>query len=507
MKTERMRNSVLNGLSNLIVNLTITVLSFVVRTIFLRTLGEQCLGLDGLYTNILSFLSLAELGFSASVSFSLYEPLAKKNFQKVSALMYYFKRVYQTIALTIMIVGILVLPFLGFMVKEYTVSYNIYFIFVLYLINTASTYLTSYSTILLEADQKIFKITKIKLVFNLLTYGLQLFVLFYFKNFVWFLIIQFGCRFLERILTHRFIKKAYQEVDFYKKQTLEKEEKDKIKTNIKGIILHQVGNYAVNGTDNILISSIVNIATTGIYYNYASVVAILRNLIGSIISATTSSFGNLNVLEKSDVKKNVFHLINFVCLFLVGFVLVGLYFCINPFITLWLGEKYVLNTLCIIIICANFYLNVIMLPITAVKNSSGLYYVDRYIPIAQAVINLVVSIVLGSKFGLLGILLGTTISYLCTVSVTKPFIIYKYVFQSNCIEYFIQIFKNILLIVLAILLSHSILHFITFHNTFLLFIINGLVSVLIYGLLFLLFYLKSYEFQYFVKLVKKKKEN
>lgn len=506
MKTERMRNSVLNGLSNLIVNLTITVLSFVVRTIFLRTLGEQCLGLDGLYTNILSFLSLAELGFSASISFSLYEPLAKENYEKVSALMYYFKRVYQTIALAIMVVGILVLPFLGFMVKEYTVSYNIYFIFILYLINTASTYFTSYSTILLEADQKIFKITKIKLVFNLLTYGLQLFVLFYFKNFVWFLIIQFGCRFLERILTHRFIKKQYQEVDFYKKQTLEKEEKDKIKTNIKGIIFHQVGNYAVNGTDNILISSVVNIATTGIYYNYASVVAILRNLIGSVISATTSSFGNLNVLEKSDVKKNVFHLINFVCLFLAGFVLVGLYFCINPFITLWLGEKYILGTLCIIVICANFYLNVIMLPITAVKNSSGLYYVDRYIPIAQAVINLGVSIVLGLKFGLLGILLGTTISYLCTVSVTKPFIIYKYVFKSNCIEYFIQVLKNILLIVVAILLSQSILHLMTFHNTLLLFIVNGVISVLIYGVLFLLFYFKTYEFQYFVKLLRKKEK-
>lgn len=503
IKTERMRNSMLNGLSNLVVNLTITVLSFAVRTIFLKTLGEQCLGLDGLYTNILSFLSLAELGFSASISFSLYEPLAKKNYEKVSALMYYFKKVYQTIALVIIGVGILVLPFLSFMVKDYTVSYNIYLIFLLYLINTASTYLTSYSTILLEADQKIFKLTKIKLGFNLLTYGLQLFILFYFKNFVGFLLIQFGCRFLERILTHRYIKREYKEVDFYKKQEIDKKTKMEIKTNIKGIIFHQVGSYAVNGTDNILISSVVNIATTGIYYNYASVIAILRNLIGSVISATTSSFGNLNVLEKSDVKKNVFRMINFVCLFLAGFVLVGLYFCINPFITLWLGEKYLLNTLCIIVICANFYLNVIMLPITAVKNSSGLYYVDRYIPVIQAVINLGVSVVLGLKFGLLGILLGTTVSYLCTVSITKPFIIYKYVFKTNCLEYFLQVLKNILLIVISILVSQNLLNFISLSSTFFLFLVNGVVSVFIYGILFLLFYFKTNEFQYFLNLVRK----
>lgn len=501
-----MRNSALNGLSNLIVNLTITVLSFVVRTIFLKTLGEQCLGLDGLYTNILSFLSLAELGFSTSISFSLYEPLAKKKKEKVSALMYYFKKVYKTIAFTILGVGLLVLPFLKFMVKDYTVSYNIYFIFILYLLNTVSTYFTSYSSILLEADQKIYKLTKIKLLFNLITYGLQLFVLFYFQNFVGFLLIQFGCRFVERILTHLYIKKEYQDIDFNKKQTLEKVEKDKIKTNIKGILFHQVGNYMVNGTDNILISSVVNIATTGIYYNYASVIAILRNLIGSLISATTSSFGNLNVLEKSDVKKNVFHLINFVCLFLAGFVLVGLYFCINPFITLWLGDKYLLDTFCILIICINFYLNVMMLPITAVKNSSGLYYVDRYIPLIQAVINLGVSILLGLKFGLIGILLGTTISYLATVSVTKPIVIYKHVFQSSAWEYFLRMLKHIGIVTFSILFSTFIFSFFTISNIFLQFIINGIIAVIIYGLLFLLFYFKTYEFQYLFKIIRKREE-
>ncbi len=500
-----MRNSALNGLSNLIVNLTITLLSFIVRTIFLKTLGEQCLGLDGLYTNILSFLSLAELGFSTSISFSLYEPLAKKNKEKISALMSYFKKIYKIIAFAIFGVGIFVLPFLKFMVKDYTVSYNIYFIFILYLLNTVSTYFTSYSSILLEADQKIYKLTKIKLIFNLVTYGFQLFVLLY-KDFVWFLIIQFSFRFLERILTHRYIQMEYKDIDFNKKQDLEKKEKDKIKTNIKGILFHQIGNYAVNGTDNILISSVVNIATTGVYYNYASIVAILRNLIGSLISATTSSFGNLNVLEKSDVKKNVFRLINFVCFLLTGVVFVGLYFCINPFITLWLGNKYLLNTHCILIICINFYLNGMMLPITAVKNSSGLYYVDRYIPILQAIINLVVSIWLGLKLGLIGILLGTTISYLLTVSITKPIIIYKYVFHANAFEYFGCMVKHICLIAISILFSSFLFFFLTINNTLLQFIINGIIAVTIYLILFLLAYFRTYEFQYLYKIIRKKEK-
>lgn len=504
MKTERVKNSMLNGLSNLIINLTVTVLSFVVRTIFLKTLGEQCLGLDGLFTNILSFLSLAELGFSTSISFSLYEPLAKKNIKKINRLMSYFRNIYEKIGIIILIGGLLILPFVGFMAKDYTVSYNIYIIFFLYLINTVSTYFTSYSSILLEADQKIYKLTKIRLAFNLITYGLQLIVLLYLKNFFLFLIAQFASRFIERILTHLFIKKEYKNIDFYKKQTLEKSEKEKIKTNIKGILFHQVGGYLVGGTDNILISSIVNIATTGLYYNYSSIVAIMRNLIGSIISSTSSSFGNLNVLETNNTKRNVFNVINFTCFFLTGICIVGFYFCINPLITVWLGKKYLLNISCIIVIAINFYLNAMMLPITAVKNSSGLYYVDRYVPIIQAVINLVVSIILGLKFGLIGILLGTTISYLCTISITKPLVIYKYVFKSSSKEYFLRFIQNVLLIIVAILLTGKILSLITINSVFIKLIINALISVIVYSFLFILSYIKSNEFKYLFNTLRRK---
>lgn len=504
MNSERMKNSMLNGLSNLVINLTITVLSFVIRTIFLRTLGEQCLGLDGLFTNILSFLSLAELGFSTSISFSLYEPLAKQDYKKVNRLMAYFRRIYTLIGTIIFVVGMVILPFVPLMAKEYTVSYNIYLIFFLYLINTVSTYFTSYSSILLEADQKIYKLTKIKLAFNLLTYGLQLIILLYLKDFILFLIVQFGCRFIERILTHIYIKKQYKQIDFYQKQTLEKKEKDKIKTNIKGILFHEVGGYLVGGTDNILISSIVNISTTGLYYNYSSIIAILRNLIGSLISATSASFGNLNVLEKSDVKRNVFNVINFVCMFLGGIAVVGFYFCINPLIHLWLGEKYLLNLACIIVIAINFYLNVMMLPITAVKNSAGLYYVDRYIPIIQAIINLGVSVVLGFKFGLIGILLGTTISYICTVSITKPIVIYKHVFKSSSIEYFLKFFRNIILIILAIVIGNYVISLLSIKNIFLTLICNGFISTSIFIIIFIISYFRSSEFKYLMQLVKRK---
>lgn len=497
MKTERVKNSIYNSFANLAVNMSVTIFSFIVRTIFIRQLGEQYLGLDGLYTNILSLLSLAELGFSSAISFSLYEPLAKNNTKKISQLMYYFKNIYRKIAIIILVAGLCLLPFLGVIVKGYTVSGNIYIIYLLYLVSTASSYFISYTSILIEADQKSYKLAFIKLIFNVLTYGLQLVILLTTKNFILYLVTQFFLRFIEMVITNKYIKRKYQEINFNKTDMLDLKDRNDIKKNIKGIFFHKVGDYAVNGTDNILISSIINISATGIYANYLSITSIFRNLIGSVISSTTASFGNLNVLEDSSTKKNVFNLVNFLCCFSTGLILVGLYFCFNLFVSMWIGNKFLLSNLSIIVICINFYLNCIMLPITAVKNSAGLYYIDRHIPVIRAIINLVISIIFGKMFGIVGILLGTTISSILTVNVTKPYIIYKYVFKSSCIEYFMKIAKNIFVITLSIISASYIIQFFTINSALYKFLIYGFISVIIYIIFFIAIYYKSIEFNYF----------
>lgn len=503
MKSDRVKNSVYNSFSNLAVNISVTILSFIVRTIFIKQLGEQCLGLDGLFTNILSLLSLTELGFSSAISFSLYEPLAKNKTEQISKLMHYFKNVYKIIAVIVLIVGLCLLPFLNKIVKDYTISENIYIIYILYLLNTVSTYLISYSSILIEADQKNYKLTFIRLLFNIITYGFQIIIILLTQNFILYLAIQFLFRLIERIIVNEYIKRKYKMIDFNINKKIDNEDKELIRKNIKGIIFHRFGDYAVNGTDNILISSIVNISTTGIYSNYLSIISILRNLIGSVILATTSSFGNLNVLEDSNAKRDVFNLINFLCLFITGIVVVGLYFCLNQFITVWIGEKYLLDTFCIIIICTNFYLNCIMLPITAVKNSAGIYYVDRYISIIQAVINLIISIVCGLKFGIVGILFGTTISSIFTVNITKPYIIYKYVFKSSCMEYFLKILKNIAIIVSSIFISSYILNFLNINDGILKILTNGCISIFIYLSIFIAFSFRTTELNHCYKKIKR----
>lgn len=503
MKTSRVKNSFFNGLSNLILNISVSIISFFMRTIFIKYLGEQCLGLDGLFTNILSLLSLAELGFSTSISFNLYKPLANSDYNQISQLMTYFKRIYRKIGILILALGLLLLPFLNIMAKGYTVNYNIYLIFILYLINTVASYYISYISILIEADQKNYKLTGIRFTSNIITYGLQFVSIIIFKNFILYLLIQFIFRMIERYIIYLYIRKKYPNVDLNCKQQLNTDSQREIKKNIKGILFHKVGNYAVNGTDNILISSIINISTTGIYYNYNSITSIFHNLVAAVINASSASFGNLNVTETPEVKENVFNLMNFLCLLFAGTIFVVIYFCIGPFIVMWFGENFFLNSTCILIICVNMYLSCLMQPINTVKNSSGIYYIDRYVPLIQAAINLIVSIILGIKIGLLGILLGTCVSCLLTVNWTKPYIIYKYVFQNRSIKYFKQVLKNILTIIISIVLTYMIINQFEIKNAWINLISNGFISVIIYLFIFITTNYRSKELKFFIEFTKK----
>lgn len=503
MKTERMRNSFFNSMSSVLVLFTSTILSFVLRTYFIKILGEQCLGLDGLYTNILSLLSISELGFAMVISFSLYKPLAEKNQDKINKLMSFYKDIYRIMAFIVLGISIVFLPFLKFMVKDYTVNYNIYFIYLLYVGDSVFSYFTSYKAILIEADQKKYLLTPIRIVFNVLTYGLQFIILLLTKNLVYYLVVRLVFRQFENIAINIFVSKRYPDVDFNCKKKVDKEDIDKIKENVNGVLFHKLGNYAVNGTDNILISSIINISVAGLYTNYLSLITIIKSLINGVITSATSSFGNLNVTDSIETKYNIFNIINFVCFFVTGMFTIGIYFLMNVFIEIWIGSSFLLNSSCVFFIAINFYLISMLQPIDTVKNSTGLYYIDRFVPIVQAIINLVLSFLLGRIFGLVGILASTTISYLVTVSWSKVIVIYKHVFEKSVSYYFKKQFLNILTLFMSVLILHFIYSRISIQNLYILFLVKGFLAVFIFTIVFGLFNFKTKEWHFFINCFKK----
>lgn len=499
----REKNSILNIISNLFVIILQIVLAFVVRFIFVKVLNEQYLGVQGLFTNIISMLSLAELGIGTAISFILYKPLAEKDYNKVSVIVTFLRKVYIAIGIVVLISGIIITPFLKYLVTGYTMG-NLNIIFIMYFITLAVEYFLTYPETLLSADQKHYKISFILIGYTLITNVLQIIVLLVTKNFLIYILADVVMKIIKAVAINLYIKRYYPEVNFYNKEKLEKKEKNVFIKNVKSLFLYKIGDYLINGTDNIIISKIIDISTVGIYSNYLSTITIFRNIMFNIINGVTASFGNLIIKEKEDVQENVFNIMNFITYMFCGFVFCCLIFLFNDFTKLLYGNNYVLGMMEVIIICLNFYIATMLLPLESVKSAAGLYYEDRYISLIQAAINVFISIILGLKIGLIGVLLGTFISYILTTVWERPIIIYKEIFKSNSIVYFKKYILQIFIIVFNILLDYLVITKLFTQVTILNFILKGITIFIVYVVTNIIIFIKSNELQYILKTIKDK---
>ncbi len=496
----RTQNSVFNVSSNLIIYMIKTFLNFIARTIFIRVLGELYLGVNGLLTNILSMLSLAEMGFSVAISFGLYKPLAEKDNKQISALMTFFKKVYNVVGVIIIVVGIVLYFFIDKLIPEYKDLSNISIIYFLYLINTASTYFIAYKEILITANQKYYKLTKINIVFTVLLYTLQIIGLIIFKNFIVYLLIQFIVQILQKIWTNKFITKEYSQIDYNSKEEIQEKSYQNIKKNVKASFLHKIGDYCINGTDNIIISSFINVVTVGIYSNYTTIITMVNNIITMAYNNLTASVGNLLVKEKEKCLE-VFLKLDFLAYLLYGFSGVVMLGVINEFITLWVGEKYLLQDITVLLICFNFFLAGTRLASNIVKTAAGLQNEDKYVPIIQSVVNLFISIILVKEIGINGVIIGTIISSILPC-LYRPYIIYKKVFECGLSQYMCKYyFKYILVLIIDMI----IIYFLSINiklSGFLKLILLGIISSVIFVISIVIFFRKYKEYKYWYQILK-----
>lgn len=493
----RTKKAALNIGSNLIVQILKTILSFVTRTVFIYCLGQESLGLNGLFTNILSMLSLAELGVGTAINFSLYEPLAKNDTKKISVLMTFYKKAYMIIGTIVLILGIILIPFLHIFIRDIVAISDVYIIYLLFLANTVSSYFISYKETLLAADQKNYKLTKINTLFLFISSIVQIIILIIFKKFVIYLLSQFILQLIQKIFVNKFISNEYKNVSFNSCEKIDDNDMKLIEKNVKAMVFHKIGDYCINGTDNLIISSFINIVTVGIYSNYLTILSLLTAFTTLFFNNLTSSIGNLLVTESNEKKYEIFKKINFVGFVMYGYCSVILINVFNDFITLWVGKEYCFNFWIVLSIVISFYITGQRIAPHTLKSAAGLYDIDKFTPLIQSVINLVVSIVLVQYIGILGVILGTIVSSLAVPSWQRPYIVYKYVLNKPFIKYLHSYIKNIILLAIITLISYFIGTFIFINNLFVIFILKIMITSIIYGLIICIFYRKSDEFKYF----------
>lgn len=491
----RIKSTLKNFGSGLAMNLVSSLLSFVSRTVFIATLSSSYLGVSGLLGSVLSMLSLAELGIGTAINFSLYKPLAENDDNKIGLLMNFYKRAYRYIGLLVFIIGLILMMFLDFIIKDPGDVKNIKLIFFIYLVNTSYSYLMSYKNTLISADQKAYLLTKANIGFNILNVIIQLIVLFIWENYIVYLLSNMFVLLIQRLYINNKITKIYPVLKIKAAGKLPKEELKIIVKNVKAMMLHKLGDYCINCTDNIIISSFISVSVAGIYSNYPMLIAIVNGIIVMFFSSMTASMGNLIAKESDERKRGIFEVINFLGFWIFGFAAVCFYNLLNPFIELWIGKHYLISEVTVAIIVLNYYLTGMRVPVHTVKAAAGLYDEDKYTPLIQAAVNLVVSIVLVQKLGLSGVFIGTLVSSIILPCWQRPYIIYKYVFKLSCKSYFLNYFKYLLVVIITTASISMIFNLVFIGSTIVNFIIKVVICSILPNIIFLLLFWNSKEFK------------
>lgn len=490
----RTKNSLKNVFTNFTNNLLLNILRFVSRTIFIKTLGETYLGINGMLSNVLGILALADLGIGSAISYSLYKPLSENDIKKVKSLMSFYKKAYLIIAGVVLVCGLAFLPFLNFFISDADAVDGLHIYYLVFLANMVIGYLFSYKRTLITADQKEYKIVPIIMLFNFLITFFQIGVIIILKNYLIYLIVQTLFIILENIFINIYINKRYAYIKEKNIEKLTKDELRPIKKNVKALIYHKLGSYFVDSTDNIIISKFLGLSIVGLYSNYYLIINMLNTFINSALYSMISSIGNVNISESPEKRLKIFNTLNFLCFVIFLIFSLCLFNLFNIFIgRIWIGEKYLLDTGVVLIISIVFYINGLMHLNDAVKSSAGLYDKDKYVPIIQSIINILVSIILVNKFGLVGVFIGTLVSAMF-VMIVKPIIIYKYIFEIKAWGYYANFIKQLVVLFICMILTRLPMIFLNINNPFLGFTIYGMLTVLISVTIIWLFYRKSNEF-------------
>lgn len=445
-RTEYSILNILTGVGGYFLN---TVLGFICRMVFVRCLAAEYLGVNGLFTNILTMLSLAELGVGSAIVYALYKPLAENDEEKIASLMRLYSKAYRMIGTVIAIVGLALMPFIKLIIQDQpNISESIYLLYAINLFNTASSYFFSYRSSLLIAAQRNYIVGGINYAITILQSILQMIFLLKFRNYLGYLLIQTAGTFVYNILVSYVAGRQFPFIRKKNVNPLPKNEQKVLFSNIRDLMIYKVSGLLVNSTDNILITFFRGLATTGVASNYTLLVNTLNSLLSQVFNGLTASIGNHNAIESTEKRYQMFSFLNMTNFWIFGWAALGIFFCSSDLVQLCFGEEYVLSKEIPFVMALNFFSVGMMNAVWTYKHTLGLFHYGRFIQFFTGVLNIVFSVLLGTYWGLFGILFATFVARAFTSLWYDPYAVFKYGFEKSPFEYVKKIVKY--LIVLAI---------------------------------------------------------
>lgn len=507
MESSRTKNATRNILGGIVNSIVTIFFPFIIRTIVINKLGIDYLGLNSLFISVLQLLSLAELGFSSAIVYSMYKPVADNDKKKICALLSLYKKAYQIVGLSILFLGIIIIPFLPNLVKgSIPEDINVQLVFIIYLINTVISYLMfSYKNSLLIAHQRYDITNNINTILMSIQYIGQIIILFVFKDYYLYILTVPFTTILNNFVTAYIVNKRFPQYVCGGK--LDKKTISDIKRRISGLVIFKITTTSRNGINSIFISSYIGLTSLAIYNNYYYIIGSLGVLLNVITTSMNASIGNSIVTESVEKNYKDFKILNFIYMIISGWFTILLIILYQPFMKIWVGENFLLPMSVMVMISAYFYV-LRMGDIRGIYNdSAGLWWEQRYRTIAEATINILLNWFLVIKFGVFGVVLATLITIIIFGFCLSGIITFKHYFGLNKIKEFF----NSHLLYAAITFSiafvvYMITDIIALDNMIIDFILKGIFGTIITLAIYFIIYFKTEIFKDSVNFIKTKIE-
>lgn len=456
-KNSRTKNSILNLLTSFGGQLLMTILRFVVRTVFIYSLGSSYLGINGYFADVLNMLSLTELGFDTAINYKLYKPLAEHDEKRVRVLLKFYKLAYRAVGLVIIILGLLIIPVLPYVIKDYSqladIGINAPLVFVLFLLQSASSYLFfAYRAAIMKANQKKYILDLAGYVGTILTNAFQILVLVLFKDFILYTAVVIVFNLLQNVFNAYITKRFYPEYFLKEEESLSKEEIKDLFKDCGAIFVYKINSTILKATDNMVLGAFAGMETVGLYSNYLLFYTTIKAFLRKLYSAVKASTGNLFAVEDMKTKYQFFRTMNYLTMILYGTAAVGIAVCADELIITWIGAKYVIAKPFAILIGVEILFSGLKQNLGQIRTVTGAFRQAWKRPILSAIINLISSIVLVQFIGIYGVIIGTILADLLTNFLVDPSIIHKYSFDNyKPVSYYYR--TNLLYIALLVVIA------------------------------------------------------
>ena len=465
----RSQKALKNVSTGLINKAAIMLLSFTTKTVFIRLLGAEYNGVSSLYTNILSVLALAELGLGNVLMFYLYSALEKGDTDKICVLTQEFKKIYNIIIVCVSLVGIAIVPFLGILVKSDLPHNELVIYYLLYLMNSVASYFVIYRTMVVRADQKEYLLNNCSTITTIVMYVFQLVYLYIRRDFLGYLLIQVLCTIGNNFVQNQIAIKKYPYLKKKPSSNVEVVDKKSLLGNVRATFLFKVSDTILDQTDNIIISMMFGTIVVGYYANYYMVMTYLAQIASIIASGLIASFGNLYATGE---KERSYNMVKCIMLFFAvfGTYCVACYVSvIQDFIPIWVGSEYLMSIDLVVSVMIVFYLRMATNTVWICRSTMGIFKEVQYINLAAAVLNIILSVILGYIMGVAGVIVATAVSR----GLTSFWYEGKVVFNKlgrKANEYYLLQLRCVIIAALIIGISVGINHFVP---------VSGIVGILV----------------------------